>query len=256
MKLNNHPSFLQALFLVIILILFCLIIYTPTFIIGLVHITNKMIIREETIEGTLLGLFLIVCILILYLYKREVIIQERIIHKINNDKPKVENRLSISDEYIGMANVHIQELNSIYDNIDNYPKLKAELKKTFSYYGIKILKIIHSDWALIRIINCNTHCTIFENINTKDKLQINYPNISNKTIIEDNHLSSYTSVIYNPKNLNILVLCVLPVDKISNDERIVVQSLVDELTKLYVIINSIYFKVDKKICSDEKADNN
>ena len=256
MKINIHPSFLQVLFFVIILILFCLIIYTPTFIFGQMHITNKMIIREETIEGTLLGLFLIACILILYFYKREVIRQERIMHQINNDTPKVENRLFVPDQYIGKTNVHIQEINSIYDNIDNYPKLKDELKKMVSYYGIKILTIIQTDWALIRIINCNTHCTVFENINTRDSLQINYPHINNKTIIEDKQLLPYTTVIYNPKNLNIQVICVLPVDKISNDERIVVQSLVDELTKLYVIINSIYFKVDKKIFSEERANNN
>lgn len=256
MKINIYHSFLRAFFIVIILVLFCLIIYTPAIIISPVHITKKIIFNEEAIEGSLLGLFLIICVLILYLYKREVIKQEEIIQKINNDKPKIKNILCVSNQYIRMANVQIQEVNSIYDNIKNYPKLKAELKKTFSYYGIKILTIIQSDWALIRIINCNTHCTVFENINTRNSFQMNYPHISNKTIIEDKILLPYTSVIYNPKNLNVQVICVLPVDKITNDERIVVQSLVDELTKLYVIINSIYFKVDKKIYSEESANNN
>jgi len=256
MKINIYHSFLRAFFIVIILVLFCLIIYTPAIIISPVHITKKIIFNEEAIEGSLLGLFLIICVLILYLYKREVIKQEEIIQKINNDKPKIKNILCVSNQYIRMANVQIQEVNSIYDNIKNYPKLKAELKKTFSNYGLKILRAIHTDWALIRIINSNTHCTIFENINTRDNLKIKCPHISNKTIIENKQLVSYSSVIYNPKNLNILVLCVLSVDTISNDERIVVQSIVNELTKLFVIINSIYFKVDKKIYSVEKEENN
>ena len=106
-------------------------------------ITTKMIFKVETIEGTLLGVYLIVCILILYLYKREVIRQEGIIHKINKDKPNAENRLYVSDQYVGMVNVQIQEINSIYDYIENYPKIKDELKRTFSYYGMKILRIIH-----------------------------------------------------------------------------------------------------------------
>jgi len=247
MKINIHPSFLQVLYLTIIFILFSFIIYTPTFISGPVHITKKMIVEEETIEGTLLGILFIVSILILNLYKREVIRHKELIHKINIDKQKVEKRLYASDQYIGTVNVQIQEINSIYNGIDNYPTSKTELKKTFKYFGMKILGIIHSDWTLIRIINCSTMRTISEHFEKRDNIHLNYPHISNKMIVENKQTISYTSIIYHPKNLNILVFCILPVEKISNDERIFIQAIIDEVTKLYVIINSIYFKTDNNI---------
>jgi len=206
-----------------------------------------MIVEEETIEGTLLGILFIVSVLILNLYKREVTRHKELIFKINKDKQKVENRLYVSDQYIGMINVQIQEINSIYNGIENYPTSKAELKKTFKYFGMKILGIIHSEWTLIRIINCSTLRTIIEHFEKRENVHINYPHISNKMIIENQQTVSYTSIIYHPKNLNIVVFCILPVEKITNDERIFIQAIVDEVTKLYVIINSIYFKTDKNI---------
>jgi len=73
-----------------------------------------------------------------------------------------------------------------------------------------------------------------------------YPQISNKKIVENRQLESHTTVIYSPENLEILVFCVLPADKISRDERIFIEAIIDELTKLFVIINSLYYKNENK----------
>jgi hypothetical protein len=61
-------------------------------------------------------------------------------------------------------------------------------------------------------------------------------------IIEKQSCSPFTAVISNPQNLNILACCILPIDKISNDERIFIQAITNEITMLYVILNSSYYK--------------
>jgi hypothetical protein len=245
-KINLHPSYLQILYLIIILILFSFIIYTPTLISGPVHITKRLMLEENTIEGILLGILFIVSILILNLYKQEVNSHKELIHKINQDKKKVEERLHISDQYIGKVNVQIQGIKSIYNSIDNYPKSKTELKKTLTYFGQRILGIVSSNWVLIRIMNCSTQRTISEHFEARMDHVPDYPHISNKKIIENRQLDSQTTVIYNPDNLDILVFCVLPAEKISLDERIFIEAIIDELTKLFVIINSLYYKNDNK----------
>ena len=133
-KINFRPSFLQILYLVIYLILFSFIIYTPTLINGPVHLTEKVIIEEETIEGGLLAVLFFLSILIINLYKREVYRHKELIQEINNDKKKVEERLIDADQYIGMINAQIQEINSVFNNIDKYPETKAELKNTFRFF--------------------------------------------------------------------------------------------------------------------------
>jgi len=39
----------------------------------------------------------------------------------------------------------------------------------------------------------------------------------------------------------------MPVEKISEDERTFIQAILDELTKLFVIINSSYYKNENKM---------
>ena len=241
-KINFHPSFLQIVYFVIILVLFSLIIYTPTLIEGPVHITKKLIFEEETFEGILIGILFIISVLILNLYKSEVDKQKELINKINNDKKKVEQRLLESDQYIGKVNVQLMDIKSIFNSIDSYPQTKTEFKKTFNYFGERIIGIANSNWALIRIIDCNSQKTISEHLAKRDHSQSEFPHISNKMIIENEPIATLTTIVSRPKNLNVLVFCVLPLEKIGNNDRLFIQAMIDEITKLFVIVNSTYFK--------------
>jgi hypothetical protein len=123
MKKNKfQPSFLQILYLIIFIILFAFIIYTPTLIKGPVSLTSKLILEEATFEGSLICILFIISILILNLYKREVVRNKDLINKINNEKKKVEDRLFNSEQYIGIMNVQIQEIKSIFNSINEYPE--------------------------------------------------------------------------------------------------------------------------------------
>ncbi|MFA5045318.1 MAG: hypothetical protein WC542_05260 [Paludibacter sp.] len=251
-KLNFHPSFLQILYLIFFLILFAVIIYIPTLIKGPLHITEKFIIEEETLEGSLVAILFILSILIFNLYKREVSLHKELINKINKDKKYVENRLQESDHYIGILNVQIQEINSIFNSISEYPATKADLKKTYVFFAERILGIVNSDWVLIRIINSNTQRTISEHFEQRYGFTSNYPHVSNKMIVEDQQIISCTSIISNPKNINIIVSCVLPVDEISKDQRIFIQAIINEITKLFVILKSTYYIKENNIFVEER----
>jgi len=249
-KTRVHHSLLQIIYLIIISILFIFIIYTPTFIEGPLHITKKLILEEETIEGILIGILFILSILILSFYKREVDKKKEQIQSIKNDKMKVEERLLASDQYIGMVNVQIQDIKTIFNNIENYPKTKTDLKNTYALFGKRILGITNSKWALIRIIDSTTQRTISEHFESKSELTSGYPHVSNKTILEEKQLVSHISVISDPKDLDILVFCILSVDKISNNQRLFVQAIINEITKLYIITNSTFNKKVNKIFID------
>ncbi len=252
-KTSFRPSFLQALYFVTFLFLFGLIVFTPKLITGSLRISERLIIEEETIQGILLGVLFIVSILILNLYKLEVFRHKEQIKKINTDKQKVEERLHISDQYIGMINVQIQEIKSIFYSIDSYPQTKTDLKRTFGFFGEKILGIVNSNWALIRIINSATQRTISEHFELRENCAGKYPHVSNKMIIEHQPIAYHTSIISSPKNLNILVFCIMPVEKISHDEHVFIQAIIDEITKLFIIINSSFFKNDPKDFIEDKS---
>ena len=253
-KINFQPTFLQILYLGIYLILFAFIIYTPTLINGPVHLTKRLIIEEEIIEGTLIGILFFLSLLILNLYKHEVYKHKELIKKINNDKKTAEERLNDSFHYIGEINVQILEIKSIFNNIIKYPETKDDFKKIFIFFGERVLGIVNTNWVLFRIIDSNTQKTISEHFETRQGFSFKHPQISNKMIIEKQPILPFTSVISNPQNLNILASCILPIDKISDDQRVFIQAIIKEINMLFVILNSSYYKKENKIFIENRPD--
>jgi hypothetical protein len=252
MKKNKfQPSFLQILYLIIFIILFAFIIYTPTLIKGPVSLTSKLILEEATFEGSLICILFIISILILNLYKREVVRNKDLINKINNEKKKVEDRLFNSEQYIGIMNVQIQEIKSIFNSINEYPETKEGLKKTFNFFGDRVIGIVNSEWVLFRIIETSTHRTVCEHFALRKGQQNGYPHISNKMIIEKQAILPYSYITSNPGNLNILVSCIIPVDEVSNDQHVFIQAIINEIAKLFVILNSVYYKNESKLLFEE-----
>ena len=97
-KINFHPSFLQILYLSIYVILFALVISIPKLINGPIHLTEKLVLEEEIIEGALLGILFIVNIFIFNLYKKETHKGKELIKKINYDKLMVKEKLDDSSK--------------------------------------------------------------------------------------------------------------------------------------------------------------
>jgi hypothetical protein len=232
--------------------LFAIIVFTPSLINGPAHITEKLVIKEETIEGSLLCVLFIVSILILNLYNGEVFKQKEQTKKADQDKMAIADRLHTSDQYIGMLNVQITEIKSIFNSIGKYPETKAELRETYRFFGKRILGIVNSNWVLIRIIDSNSQRTIGEHFETRQGLSADYPHVSNKMIVENKSVPAFTSVISNPENLNILVFCFMPVNEIDKDQRIFIQAIINEITKMFVILKSSYYKNDKIVFDEEK----
>jgi len=242
-KINFHPSFLQSLYFIIISILFLLIIITPILIKDSLYLTEKLIIEEEIVEGSLLGILFFLSILILNFYKNEVDKHKEQIKKIEKEKKTSDEKLMDSFSHIGKINIQIQEIKSIYKDVNKYPETKNDLKKTFRFLGERVLGIVNTNWVLFRIINSNTLRTISEHIETRYNFSFTHPQISNKMIINKQPIISITTVTSNPQNLNIFACCILPIDKINEEQRILIQAIINEITMLFVILNSSYYIV-------------
>lgn len=239
-KINFHPSSLQVIYLIIYVALFALIIYIPKLISGPFRITENIIIAEEIIEGSLLAILFFVNIWILSLYRHEASRQKDLIKKIEDDTKAANEQLQDSHKYIGRINVQIQEIKSIFNKAINFPVTRNEFRKTCLYLCERVLGIVNSEWVLFRIIDRTSRKTICEQLGTRPGVKTNYPHIGNKNILESKICQPYTSVISDPQNLNLITCCILPVDEISNDERIFIQAIADEVTIMFIIFNYTY----------------
>ncbi len=241
-KAKFDPSFLQVLYIIVFIILFGLIIYIPHAINNPLRITEKLTFEEEVVEGFLLFVLFLLNIGIFSLYKKEAARQVELIEKIKNDKKSTEEKLGDSFRYIGQVNVQLQQIKSIFNSSDRFPKTKNDFKKTLQFFSERVFGIVNTPWVLFRIINIKTQRTVSEQFETRYGAAFDYPHISNKMIIENNSCEPFSAVISNPGDLNILVCCTLPVEKITNNERVFIQAITNEVTMIFIIMNSVYYK--------------
>ncbi len=237
-KVKFQPSFLQVTYICIYIILFSLIVYVPTLISGPVRISHKLILEESMIEGVLLGILFIVSILLLNLYKKEKARQQDLIQKISSDKRTTEERLTDAFKYIGQINVQIHEIKSIFDKTNLFPKTVNDFRKTLLFYSEQIFGIVSYNWVLIRIIDCRTHKTLREHFQSRLGHEETCPRISNRIIIENHTCFPYTTIISNPAHLNILACCLLPEGELTNEEKVFLQAIANEITMIFVLLES------------------
>lgn len=241
-KLKFHQSSLQIVYVIIYLFLFVIIIFIPRLISGSVKLTEKLIIEEEIVEGSLLGILFLLNIVVLNLYRKENSRQKMLIKKINDDKKSAEEKLDDSFKYIGQVNVQLLQIKSIFNNQNKFPETRNDFRKTLFYFSECVFGIVDAKWVLFRIINRNNQRTLHEQFELRHGYNLDYPHVSNKLIIEQQSCPPYTAVITGPRNFNILVCCILPVEKISNDEQVFIQAIVNEITMLFVILKSSFYK--------------
>jgi hypothetical protein len=111
----------------------------------------------------------------------------------------------------------------------------------------RVFGITNADWILFKIIDINNSKTINEQFETRHGQTFDFPHVSNKTIIENQSCPPFTAIISKPQNFNFLVCCILSVDHISKDERVFIQAITNEITMLFVILNSSYYTEGNKI---------
>jgi len=257
MKLKfYHASVVQTLYFIIYLVLSSVIIFTPILIKGSVTITKTIILDEEIAEMILLAILFSLSMLIFKLYKLEASRQEEFIKKMKNDKKTTEEKLYDSLNYIGKVNVQIEEIKSIFNTRNTYPETKNDFRKAFRFLSERVLGIVNVNWTLLRIINSSTQRTVSECFETRHGFTCPYPRISNKMIVENQHISSFTTVISSPSNLNILVCCTMPVDTINRDQRIFIQAIINEIIMLFIILNSTYYKNGNNVFEESLSHKN
>ncbi len=71
-------------------------------------------------------------------------------------------------------------------------------------------------------------------------------------IIQTQSAIPFTTVISNPENLNIITSCILPAKTITSDQRVFIQAITNEITMLFVILNSSYYKNGDRVFPEKK----
>ncbi|MBP9779256.1 hypothetical protein KBD33_01380 [Candidatus Gracilibacteria bacterium] len=232
---KSKGYFLKNFYLLLIGLILVGFVLTPFLV------TYIDILKKEYEEMILLILFLIFGYLTIHLYKKEVKKYEDYINSLGTVQVNMEEKLNNAFKYIGTINLQLNEIQSIFAKNDKYPETKEELRKIEYYLAEKILGIVQSEWIFLRIIDTKNIRTLSEVFVAKNGQKINKENFSNKQLISNTISDSYSVVSSPNQNFTINTYIVLPIN-IKQQEKIMIQSIANQVEMFYIIFASTYYK--------------
>jgi hypothetical protein len=223
-------------------VLFFLVVLTPYFIKGNIQIKNTAILREEIVEGAVITLLLVVGYVASILYKREFDKYHKELTELIISKCDLENKLNDAFSYIGKVNVQLLEIKAVFSALQKYPESKKDYRSVLVFLARKALVIAKVDWVMFRIINPESLRTVQEYSETRDSCPLLEHNISNKALVGREAIAGCSVVHSEQENLTIRTFCILPREKLTEDQIILLHTIVSEVEMLFIIFSSEYYK--------------
>ena len=230
----------QAIYLACLTLLFLLVVLTPYFIQGNFQLKNRAIVREEIAEGAVIALLLIVGYFASVIHKKEFGKYHKELIELTTSKCDLEDRLKDAFSYIGEVNVQLLEIKSVFSALQKYPESKKDYRSVLIFLARKALGIANVDWVIFRIINPESLRTIQEYSETRGSAILLKHNISNRAIVSNEAIAECSVVSSEQENLSIKAFCILPTEKLTASQEILIGAIVNELEMLFIIFNSEY----------------
>ena len=232
----------QAIYLSCLTLLFFLVVLTPYFIQGNLQLKHRAIVREEIAEGAVIALLLIVGYLASVLHKKEFDKYQRELTDLTTCKYDLESRLNDAFSYIGEVNVQLLEIKSVFSALQKYPESKKDYRSVLIFLARKALGIANVDWVIFRIINPESLRTIQEYSETRGSAILLKHNISNRAIVSCEAIADCSIVRSEQENLTIKTFCILPTEKLTDNQTILLRTIVSEVEMLFIIFSSEYYR--------------
>ncbi|MEI8343861.1 MAG: hypothetical protein WCF93_02855 [Candidatus Moraniibacteriota bacterium] len=218
---------LKRLYFGFIATLVILIIFTPLLI-----NSSFFFLSEEPMEVLAIGFLFLIGFILNRLYEKE---------------------LKLNKNYLQEAWSHIGEINLLTDaftnalvNIEKYPESKKELKNFLATVCEKILNITNAPYVLLRILLSSQTQTLSEHFQARSGVTDFELKISNKQLLKNMLEKKYKVFSSAATNISIKVFCVFPENKISPEQEIFLQKIVNDLAMIYLIY-------DPKLLSSSQA---
>ncbi len=214
---------IKNLYILVLIILFFLIIFTPSLIKD-----GFSLLTEEIVETIMLSFLMIASLIIYSLYQQE----------LARSKKKFDE----AAQHLGIINVQIENLKTIFHDIKKYPESRSDWKYILKSFSDKVLGIVDSDWVMFRIIETNTGRSLTEHLQTRANRKTPNNKIGNKALMEKN-LPGTMILASNQENFNIKAFCVIPAESVSDHQKILVDSIVNNLAMFYIIFTSKHYRI-------------
>ena len=240
--IRKKTRLLKRFYVSSLALLFALMVLTPYLIRSGLWLKGRVIVGEEIVEGVLIALLLLVGYLTSTVYKKELHKYVQELREAATRKVDLENKLSDAFGYIGTVNVQLLEIKSAFSALQKYPESKKDYRSVLIFLARKALGIANVDWVMFRIINPESLRTIQEYSETRGGVLLLRHNISNRALVSSETIADCSVVSSEQENLTIRTFCILPTEKLTDNQIILLRTIVSEAEMLFIIFSSEYYK--------------
>ena len=224
--------------MVTIALLLSAVVFTPVFIRHHFLLFKKYVIQEDAVEAVLIIILLLIAYFLSKIHQKELKKYRQETRRLSRDNSDLSSKLTDAFKYIGGVNVQIQEIRSIFCELRRYPTTENELKKALALFAQTVLGIVNADWVLIRIIHLNKLRTLKEHLEYRIYRIFSLKGISNKAIATERVIDGYSLVVSRRDNSTIMVVCVFPKNSMDEEEKVLVETICQQIEMLYLIFIS------------------
>jgi hypothetical protein len=235
MKQENitQSKYLVIAYMLTLGLLFTVVVTTPLFIRGNVSLTKKFVLEEDIFEALSIAALLCLAYAVHRAYRKE-------LENLKKRHAGLKKSHTEAFKYIGAVNAQLRNFREVFPGFQRYPETKAELQRILSLATRNLRGIVNADWILIRIIDQNNFRTITEQWESFTEATYQQTRISNRAIAEGKTIDGLSIVCSCKNNLAVNVACIMPLNVLMGEEKILIEAIVSELEMLFIIFTLQY----------------
>jgi hypothetical protein len=249
MKTVQKLKILIGFYLGALAFLLLLVITIPLVIQHGLSVTRGFIIEEEILEAILIIFLFLVSFFILRGFKHTLKAYEHIVNRVGEERSRLVSRLSEAINYIGTVNVELQEIQSILYGVEHYPQTKREFKQFIDNLAAKAMTIAGTPWIVIRMISRCSGRTVKEYAIVRRNGKLPSTILGNREILENRHPDGLISIGTRQKNLDLLTVCLLPTIQISEEEKILITAIANQVEMFFILYRAGFLHQQSFNCS-------
>jgi hypothetical protein len=235
--MNKHIRLLERIYLLILVTIFLLIVFTPY----IIH-SGIAVFEEQLVEVATIILLFTVGYAVLSLYRKEADRNLNELNRLKQDKGALENRLTEAFKYIGTTNIQIKEIKSVFSDVRKFPENKRDFGYILQFLADRTLSMVNAGWVLFRIIDTESLDSLGEYSETRGNSVLPRHKISNRALVSREKLKGLTVVESGHENFYIKTFCIIPKTKLSRDNEVFIKAIVNQLEMLFLIFTSSYYR--------------
>jgi hypothetical protein len=243
--MNRNITLLERAYLAILVSIFLLIVFTPYII-----RSGFTLVDEEIAEIAAIAMLFTIGYGILFLYRKEVARNRNELDRLKQDKGTLEKRLTEAFHHIGTVNIQIEEIRSVFSDIRKFPENKRDFRYILQFLTEKALCMVNAAWVLFRIVDTQNLDTLSEYSESRGNALLPNHKISTKHLVSNETFEGLAVIQSGQGNFRIKTFCIIPKEKLSRDQEVLLKALVNQLEMLFIIFASTYYQNSHMINSN------